>query len=227
MIATGAKVPVWISTFASAVSNWIEHHQGLASWIQGIGTIAAIILTIYLTRHDEKTKNKKEFDHSMARINFAYMSVDDLLEEALKSRRSLFLESGRALLDSLKAFADELVNSENTNFTFTQIKLAYGIRKRIKKMCSGLEKALEGTKLVDAKTPAGPPTGIIINIAVNSSANGMESEPPPSEPTLDGSKIVVSMTVEEHLYAVWNSIQSIREGLQQSRSELDTMGPRI
>lgn len=42
------------------ISYWIEHHPGLASWVQAIGSIAAILVAIWISGGERRHKTKIE-----------------------------------------------------------------------------------------------------------------------------------------------------------------------
>jgi hypothetical protein len=42
------------------VSYWIEHHPGLASWVQAVGSIAAILAAVWIASSDSRLRRKAE-----------------------------------------------------------------------------------------------------------------------------------------------------------------------
>ncbi|KAI2693248.1 hypothetical protein [Pseudomonas sp. TNT3] len=52
------------------VSCWIEHHPGLASWVQAVGSIAAILAAIWIASRDSRLRRRAEIEvksHSIVR----------------------------------------------------------------------------------------------------------------------------------------------------------------
>lgn len=47
-----------------SVSYWIEHHPGLASWVQAVGSVAAILVAIYIASGQTRKagRDKREQD---------------------------------------------------------------------------------------------------------------------------------------------------------------------
>jgi hypothetical protein len=42
-----------------SISYWIEHHPGLASWVQAVGSIAAILVAIYIASGQSRRERKR------------------------------------------------------------------------------------------------------------------------------------------------------------------------
>ncbi|WP_155766714.1 hypothetical protein [Pseudomonas putida] len=43
-----------------SILNWIESHPGLASWVQAVGSIAAIVAAIWIASRDSRMRRKAE-----------------------------------------------------------------------------------------------------------------------------------------------------------------------
>ncbi|MFJ2527869.1 hypothetical protein [Pseudomonas helmanticensis] len=81
-----------------SVSVWIEAHPGMASWVQAFGSIAAILLAVFIASRDARLRRKAEanarlgaIDRAMIAINDAGMRVSNALQtlERFGVRRSV------------------------------------------------------------------------------------------------------------------------------------------
>jgi len=59
------------------VSCWIEGHPGLASWVQAIGSIAAIMFAIFVAGRESRLRRRSEAEAKNEALVRAYTTVDD------------------------------------------------------------------------------------------------------------------------------------------------------
>ncbi|WP_277758002.1 hypothetical protein [Pseudomonas sp. A34-9] len=70
------------------VSYWIEHHPGLASWVQAIGSIGAIIAAGYFPIAHEKAREKRDRRNVLRSLSY----LADPLERFMKMLSRALLE---------------------------------------------------------------------------------------------------------------------------------------
>jgi len=56
---------------------WIESHPGLSSWVQAFGSIAAILVAVFIAGRDARLRRKAENDSRRAAIDRAIIAVND------------------------------------------------------------------------------------------------------------------------------------------------------
>lgn len=56
---------------------WIESHSGLASWLQAVGALTALFITLSLWRHDVRERSKQS---ESAAFGLAVSIIDELYE---------------------------------------------------------------------------------------------------------------------------------------------------
>ena len=59
------------------VSCWIEGHPGLASWVQAVGSIAAIMFAIFVAGRESRLRRRSEAEAKNEALVRAYTTVDD------------------------------------------------------------------------------------------------------------------------------------------------------
>ncbi|MGY2162190.1 hypothetical protein HX799_07420 [Pseudomonas tolaasii] len=65
-----------------SISFWIEHHPGLASWVQAVGSIAAILFAVFVAGRDSRLRRRSEAEAKTQALARAYTSVDDAFRRA-------------------------------------------------------------------------------------------------------------------------------------------------
>ena len=68
------------------VSYWIEHHPGLASWVQAVGSIAAILAAIWIASRDSRMRRNAEAE---SRKNAVVRAEAVVKEAALRVRLAI------------------------------------------------------------------------------------------------------------------------------------------
>jgi hypothetical protein len=68
------------------VSYWIEHHPGLASWVQAVGSIVAILAAIWIASRDSRMRRNAEAE---SRKNAVVRAEAVLKEAALRVRLAI------------------------------------------------------------------------------------------------------------------------------------------
>jgi hypothetical protein len=68
------------------VSYWIEHHPGLASWVQAVGSIAAILAAIWIASRDSRMRRNAEVE---SRKNAVVRAEAVVKEAALRVRLAI------------------------------------------------------------------------------------------------------------------------------------------
>jgi len=70
------------------LSGWIEAHPGLASWVQAFGSIAAILIAVWVSRADSrsrKTAEKHARRSAIVRCQWVLANSGDVVEKIAKS----------------------------------------------------------------------------------------------------------------------------------------------
>ena len=70
------------------VLDWIEGHPGLASWVQAFGSIAAILIAVWVSRADSrfrKTAEKHARRSAIVRCQWVLANSGDVVEKIAKS----------------------------------------------------------------------------------------------------------------------------------------------
>lgn len=73
------------------VSYWIEHHPGLASWVQAVGSIAAILAAIWIASRDSRMRRNAEAE---IRANAVLRAEAVVSEAALRVRLAIDVHKG-------------------------------------------------------------------------------------------------------------------------------------
>ncbi|WLH10799.1 hypothetical protein PSH58_18150 [Pseudomonas hefeiensis] len=74
-----------------SVSFWIEHHPGLASWVQAFGSIAAILAAIWIASRDSRMRRNAEAE---IRENAVVRAEAVVSEAALRVRLAIDVHKG-------------------------------------------------------------------------------------------------------------------------------------
>ncbi|QBX41398.1 hypothetical protein E4T63_12695 [Pseudomonas fluorescens] len=74
-----------------SVSYWIEHHPGLASWVQAVGSIAAIMAAIWIASRDSRMRRIAEAESEKNAVIRAEAVVK---EAALRVRLAIDVHEG-------------------------------------------------------------------------------------------------------------------------------------
>ena len=56
---------------------WIESHPGLSSWVQAFGSIAAILVAIFIAGRDSRLRRKAENEARRGAVDLAMIAVND------------------------------------------------------------------------------------------------------------------------------------------------------
>jgi len=67
------------------VSYWIEHHPGLASWVQAIGSIGAIIAAGYFPIAHEKSRERRDRRNVLRTLVYLAEPLENYLEKLSRS----------------------------------------------------------------------------------------------------------------------------------------------
>ena len=114
------------------ISSWIEGHPGLASWVQAVGSIAAILAAIWIASRDSRLMRKAEAERKKnaivraeAAVREASVKVDvaiGMLKESLTSTQIKILCTG---LSQSQQHLTETISSEGVESKiYTQLFLA-------------------------------------------------------------------------------------------------------
>ncbi|NWA81654.1 hypothetical protein [Pseudomonas sp. D2002] len=71
------------------ISGWIEHNSGLASWVQAIGSIAAILAAIFIANRDSRLRRKAESELRQGAIDRVVIVISDAEKRVLAAIHSL------------------------------------------------------------------------------------------------------------------------------------------
>lgn len=64
------------------VSYWIEHHPGLASWVQAFGSIAAILVAMWLSGSERRAHKRMEERARIDAITRSLSALENALDQA-------------------------------------------------------------------------------------------------------------------------------------------------
>ncbi|MEE1866898.1 hypothetical protein [Pseudomonas auratipiscis] len=84
------------------ISYWIEHHPGLASWVQAVGSIAAILAAIWIASRDSRIRRNAEAE---SRKNALVRAEAAVKEATLRVRLAIDV-----LKDSVPPFQTEVIS---------------------------------------------------------------------------------------------------------------------
>ena len=87
------------------VSCWIEGHPGLASWVQAVGSIAAIIFAVCVAGRESRLRRRSEDEAKSEALTRAYTTVDDTVRRV----GSAFTTADQMCLDRTSMM---LINSD-------------------------------------------------------------------------------------------------------------------
>lgn len=93
-----------------AVSYWIEHHPGLASWVQAVGSIVAILAAIWIANRDSRFRRHADIEARYGALVRAITAVEDAKSRAVSGFEGVSkVGASRNLVDAIKA---DLAKSE-------------------------------------------------------------------------------------------------------------------
>lgn len=78
------------------VIKWMNHNQGVADWFGAIGTIAAIVISVQITKKQITAEKKKDKEHFF--LEQDYLVMDKIQEKLLANK--IFIESSRYTLEA-------------------------------------------------------------------------------------------------------------------------------
>ncbi len=115
-----------------SISFWIESHPGLASWVQAVGSIAAILAAIWIASRDSRLARKAEAEskknaviRAEAAVREASVKVEvaiDMLKESLTTSQISVISTG---LSQSQQHLTETISSEGVDSQlYTQLFLA-------------------------------------------------------------------------------------------------------
>lgn len=86
------------------VSYWIEHHPGLASWVQAVGSICAILAAIGIANRDSRFRRKAEREFRLGAVTRGITAVADARTRVMAGFEGVkAMGASRNLVDSIKA----------------------------------------------------------------------------------------------------------------------------
>lgn len=102
------------------ISYWIEHHPGLASWVQAVGSIVAIIAAIVIAsaqnRHQSKIAKQIAEEKSLAQAGRLYLTAKEYADSLESVVKPFYVEGvGDADLSISVAFG-RILDRLNSNF---------------------------------------------------------------------------------------------------------------
>lgn len=114
------------------VSCWIEHHPGLASWVQAVGSIAAILAAIWIASHDSRTARNEKVESQRNAIVRAEAAVKEaglrvgfavkFLKNSLDFTQINMVTTG--LQQSLQHLTETISSDGVDSGTYTQLFMA-------------------------------------------------------------------------------------------------------
>ncbi|WP_458368746.1 hypothetical protein [Pseudomonas mandelii] len=101
------------------VSYWIEHHPGLASWVQAFGSIAAILAAIWVASSQARNQLKREKrdarEKSLAHAGRLYLVVKEYCD-MLDVVNPVHEDDSGAADQSVSVAFSRIMNRLNSNF---------------------------------------------------------------------------------------------------------------
>jgi hypothetical protein len=92
------------------VSYWIEHHPGLASWVQAVGSIMAILAAIWIANRDSRFRRNADIEARRGALVRAITAVEDAESRVVSGFEGVTkIGASRNLVDAIKA---DLAKSE-------------------------------------------------------------------------------------------------------------------
>lgn len=87
-----------------AVSCWIEGHPGLASWVQAFGSIAAILIAVFIAGRDSRLRRRLDVEAKNEALARAFTTVDDTVRRVgsalITAEQKCLDRSAMALINS-------------------------------------------------------------------------------------------------------------------------------
>lgn len=114
------------------VSYWIEHHPGLASWVQAVGSIAAILAAVWIASSDSRLRRKAETAakkdavvRAIAVVGEASLRVNAAIEglKNLNVQREMMNTIAASLSQSQQHLKEVILSQGVDSMIYTQIFL--------------------------------------------------------------------------------------------------------
>lgn len=102
------------------VSSWIEHHPGLASWMQAFGSIAAILAAIWIAgsqaRNQLKREKREAAERSLAQAGRLYLIAKEYCDTLLSVVKPAHEDTSGIGDQSVSVAFGRIINRLNENF---------------------------------------------------------------------------------------------------------------
>ncbi|WP_454839661.1 hypothetical protein [Pseudomonas hormoni] len=86
------------------VSYWIEHHPGLASWVQAVGSISAILAAIWIANRDSRFRRNADREARLGALVRAITAVADAKSRVVAGFEGVMkIGSSRNFVDTIKS----------------------------------------------------------------------------------------------------------------------------
>lgn len=82
---------LFLTAIGEELLSWINANAGLASWVQAIGSIAAIIGALYISRYESKLIQRQRIDEQKSKASayaFLFEKIKDFFDKAKSSLAS-------------------------------------------------------------------------------------------------------------------------------------------
>lgn len=93
------------------VSYWIEHHPGLASWVQAVGSIIALIVAVYLPYRSRELDRKQAEDNRVSMLTILLTDAEKITFACSSAKE---LEKTRVRLDAFISRLNSFLGGENS-----------------------------------------------------------------------------------------------------------------
>jgi uncharacterized membrane protein len=91
------------------VSYWIEHHPGLASWVQAVGSIGAILVAVWIMSKQHSRQAKLDHESTQADYDKAAAVTEYISKYLIETAESLRIDRSFEAVDYAKVTVDSMI----------------------------------------------------------------------------------------------------------------------
>lgn len=129
------------------VSCWIESHPGLASWVQAVGSVIALLFAVLLPYFGRRA-DRKQAEDNRAALMFVLFTDAELIVDSCNSKNDI--AQARVRLDAYLPRLNAFLGGENSLLT---ARSALRIRSEIEKFRIALDAGWSDFLLKNSKQP--------------------------------------------------------------------------
>jgi hypothetical protein len=87
--------------------SWMEHHHGLASWVEALGVILAIVGSVYIARYQDRKIRHREHDQQTKKakaVAACFAPMLRMIEHDVKELTKVYCSARRKTVQELRQY---------------------------------------------------------------------------------------------------------------------------